>query len=57
MAPPQQPAEPNQPPKRDPNPLMVPTVGLGNNQVMFSTINSDNDSILLFLTTHIFLLF
>jgi hypothetical protein len=25
--------EPNQPPKRDTSPMMVPTVGLGNNQV------------------------
>ena len=38
MAPPNQPNQPNQepgPPKREPNPLVVPTVGLGNNQVIY----------------------
>ena len=34
MAPPNQPQEPG-PPKREPNPLVVPTVGLGNNQVIY----------------------
>ena len=37
MAPPNQPQEPG-PPKREPNPLVVPTVGLGNNQVIYVVV-------------------
>ena len=32
MAPPNQP-EPNQPPKREPSPVLIPTVGVGKDQV------------------------
>ena len=42
MAPPNQPNQPQEPgpPKREPNPLVVPTVGLGNNQVIYSFLPS-----------------
>ena len=41
MAPPNQPApqtDPNQPPKREINPISVPTVGLGKDQV-YNSLN------------------
>lgn len=38
MAPPNPPAEPTQPPKREPAPTLIPTVGLGKDQVILPII-------------------
>lgn len=37
MAPPNQPSEPNAPPKREVQPLPIPTVGVGKEQVFYFT--------------------